>query len=86
MKLADFCSTSPSYIGEIEIGRKFPSIEMIEKFAKILRIEPYHLFIDRIGKNNNYDAEKVYPLLPNSMKTEIKNQINTSISEIISKY
>jgi transcriptional regulator with XRE-family HTH domain len=42
VKMAEYCNASPSYIGEIEIGRKFPSIEMIEKFAEILKIEPYH--------------------------------------------
>ncbi|GHU79097.1 hypothetical protein FACS189462_4540 [Spirochaetia bacterium] len=33
MKLAEQCHTAASYIGEIEIGRKFPSVEMIEKIA-----------------------------------------------------
>lgn len=28
MQLADICNTSTSYIGEIETGRKFPSVEM----------------------------------------------------------
>ncbi|GMO50179.1 MAG: hypothetical protein Ta2B_30820 [Termitinemataceae bacterium] len=31
MKLAEKCGTAASYIGEIEIGRKFPSVEMIER-------------------------------------------------------
>jgi transcriptional regulator with XRE-family HTH domain len=44
MKLAEYCNTSPGYIGEIEIGRKFPSTEMIEKIAFVLRIEPYLFF------------------------------------------
>jgi len=26
MKLAEFCDTATSYIGDIEIGRRFPSI------------------------------------------------------------
>jgi transcriptional regulator with XRE-family HTH domain len=34
MKLAELCNTSPGYIGEIEIGRKVPSTEMIEKIAE----------------------------------------------------
>jgi transcriptional regulator with XRE-family HTH domain len=46
MKFAEYCDTAASYIGEIEIGRKFPSIEMIEKFAKVLEIEPYRLFVN----------------------------------------
>jgi transcriptional regulator with XRE-family HTH domain len=44
MKLAEYCNTSPTYIGEIEVGKKFPSMDMIEKIAAILRIKPYHFF------------------------------------------
>jgi hypothetical protein len=55
---------------------------MIEKIAKILRIEPYHLFKNQ--KINN--SENSYPLLPKSMKTEIKNKIDISINEILGKY
>jgi transcriptional regulator with XRE-family HTH domain len=86
MKLAELCDTSASYIGEIEIGRKFPSIEMIEKLAGILRIEPYHLFKNRVGKNGDSDPENAYPPLPNAMKTELRKEIDTSISEILKKY
>jgi len=42
VKLAKYCKTSPTYIGEIEVGKKFPSIEMIERIAAVLRIKPYH--------------------------------------------
>ena len=86
MKLAEHCNTSPSYIGEIEIGRKFPSVEMIEKFADVLRIEPYHFFRNRTEINNDSNIEKIYPLLPITMKNEIKNQIESSINEILNKY
>ena len=86
MKLAEYCHTSPGYIGEIEIGRKFPSTEMIEKIAQILRIEPYHLFKNHMKKSKNSDAEKVYPPLSNTMKNEIKSKINTSIDEIFDTY
>ena len=86
MKLAEHCDTSPSYIGEIEIGRKFPSTEMIEKIADVLRIEPYHLFRNQTELNNNSENENVYPLLPASMKNEIKNHIQSSIKDILDKY
>ncbi len=46
MRLAELCETSTSYIGEIEIAKKFPSIEMIEKIANALRIRPFQLFQD----------------------------------------
>ena len=86
MKLAELCDTSPGYIGEIEMGRKFPSTGMIERIAAILRIEPYHLFKNRAEGCGEYGIEKAFPLMPNSMKTEIKNQITYSINEIFNKY
>jgi len=87
MRLAEFCKTSPSYIGEIETGRKFPSTEMIEKIAETLRIEPYHLFVNRKDKKDNDSSlKRAYPLLPNAMKTEIKDEIASSISDILSRY
>ena len=81
MKFAEHCDTTTSYIGHIETGRKFPSMEMIEKMAKVLRIEPYHFFINRAEQN--MDIANIYPLLPNSMKNEIKDQIEFSVSEVI---
>jgi len=38
--LAEKCGTSTSYIGQIEIGNRFPSLELIEKMAKALKIRP----------------------------------------------
>ena len=46
MKLAEMLNTSTSYIGEIEICRKIPSMDMVEKIADALGIEPFRLFIE----------------------------------------
>jgi len=89
MKLAEFCDTATSYIGDIEIGRRFPSMEMIEKIADILRIKPYLFFKEQTDKNDNSETENLFPCLPNSMKkqikTQIKIQIDRSTSEILNK-
>lgn len=45
MKLAEKIGTSTSYIGEIEIGKKFPSIEMVQKIADALDVPPFKLFM-----------------------------------------
>ena len=87
MKLAEYCDTATSYIGDIEIGRRFPSMEMIEKMAAILRIEAYHLFKEPKNDNDNSEIDTLFPPLPNSMKkqigTQIKTQIDHSASEIL---
>jgi transcriptional regulator with XRE-family HTH domain len=82
MKLAECCNTTTSYIGHIETGLKFPSMDMIEKMAEILRIEPYLFFINRM-KQDAGGSENIYPKLPVSMKNEMNNEIDLSISKVI---
>jgi transcriptional regulator with XRE-family HTH domain len=94
MKLAEYCNTAPSYIGDIEIGRRFPSLELIEKMADVLRIEPYYFFKKQTESNVDSETESIFPRLPNSMKKQITTQIKTQIdqstseilNEILSKY
>jgi transcriptional regulator with XRE-family HTH domain len=50
MKLAEMINTSTSYIGEIEINSKVPSMEMVEKIAKALKVEPFRLFVDNTSR------------------------------------
>jgi len=82
MKLAEYCNTSPSYIGEIEVGKKFPSMEMIEKISAILRIKPYFFFIDHTEQNTDINI-KTYPKLPKSMINEIRSELNFTMNELI---
>jgi transcriptional regulator with XRE-family HTH domain len=90
MQFAELCGTTASYIGHIETGRKFPSMEMVEKMASVLKIEPYHFFKTPKGDGFNSDTESVFPRLPNAMKNQIKTQIDESMNEvladILSKY
>ena len=52
MKLAEMLDTSTSYIGEIEINSKVPSMDMVERIANALNIEPFRLFLDDNGRND----------------------------------
>jgi transcriptional regulator with XRE-family HTH domain len=85
MKLAEYCNTSPGYIGEIEIGRKFPSTEMIEKLAYVLRVEPY-LFFKKPNDNEFFSVnEKPAQRIPNPVKTQIKAQIKKHIKNHVTR-
>jgi transcriptional regulator with XRE-family HTH domain len=53
MVLAELCDTSGNYIGEIEMGRRIPSFEKIEKIASALRISSHELFVQE-----NIDSDK----------------------------
>jgi transcriptional regulator with XRE-family HTH domain len=42
--LAEKANTAPTYIAMIELEKKFPSVEMMEKIAKALAIDTTELF------------------------------------------
>ena len=44
-KLAFLSDTSTNYIGLIEIGRRFPSYDLLQRIADNLGIEVYKLFL-----------------------------------------
>jgi transcriptional regulator with XRE-family HTH domain len=93
MKLAEYCGVAHSYIGEIEVGRKFPSMDLIEKIAKTLRIEPYLFFKSRTGNSALTEIEKVNERMPHSSKKRLRKQVaahikkhnNQSTSQILSE-
>ena len=100
MQLAEYCGISPGYITEIEIGKKFPSIGVIEKIAAKLKVEPYRLFkspakksLAETNKNSSqlpyYVNKQLQKQLKNRIKTHVNNstsQILAEITEIVSKY
>lgn len=72
-KLADMCGTDTSYIGQIEIKKRFPSLHMIEKIASALQTYPYVLFKDtsKNADNENYE--------------QLAEQISSSVKELVVK-
>jgi transcriptional regulator with XRE-family HTH domain len=78
MKLAELCGTATNYIGEIEIGRRFPSLKLIEKIGQVLEIEPYRFFIDDAEKNLSELDKTIDSLtrLPDDLRLNIINRIS----------
>ena len=77
-KLADLCDSSQAYIAEIEVGKKFPSPDMIERIASALDIESYCLFQDTSKVNDR--------VLTPVQRKEIANKILDSTIKIINQY
>ena len=77
-KLAELCDTDFRYIGQIETGRRCPSLEFIGRIAAALNIAPYQLFYD---KN---DTEDVPETLNNAKKQKIKSIIIENATKICS--
>ena len=85
-KLAELCDKDTSYIGQIEIGARFPSMELIEKIAKALQIKPYLFFLD----DSDEGMEQIPPLvkadgIPDSVKDELIKQLNIAITKVVNK-
>ena len=80
MKLAELCDTEQNYIAEIEIGRRFPSLKLIEKIGKALNIEPYLFFIDETQEYKTELDEMVNLIskLPDQQRLSIINIISSS--------
>ncbi|MDR1453463.1 MAG: helix-turn-helix domain-containing protein [Candidatus Margulisbacteria bacterium] len=75
MQLALLCDTAAGYIGAIETGLKFPSVEMVEKIAAALRVKPYQLFL----AEQSAPARTAYPKpeLPEELRRVILQQLKT---------
>jgi len=71
-KLAELCQSSQAYIAEIEVGKKFPSPEMIEKIALAFNIESYCLF----QNNATMDIRILTPLKRQELIEKITKIIN----------
>ncbi|MDR1899370.1 MAG: helix-turn-helix domain-containing protein [Treponema sp.] len=86
MDLAEKCDTAASYIGEIEIGRKFPSVEMIERIAGALNIEAHRLFMDDTGKNTHESLDYL-AALPIRVRLDLverlKETVHTGIGQVL---
>jgi transcriptional regulator with XRE-family HTH domain len=77
-KLANLCDSTQAYIAEIEVGKKFPSPEMIEKIASALNIESYCLFQNT---SSTYDRT-LTPL----QRKEISDKIYEFTVKVVNQY
>jgi transcriptional regulator with XRE-family HTH domain len=72
-KLAERVSTSTHYIGQIELGNKFPTPEMLERIAAALEI----------------DSPQLFSMIPFSTKAirqlqeEVLSDVNTAVTAAI---
>jgi transcriptional regulator with XRE-family HTH domain len=86
MALAALCGTSGNYIGEIEMGRRIPSFEKIEKIASALRISAYQLFLqETTGEHadNEQKTKDFLDILPYDIKEEITFHLLDAIHNVI---
>lgn len=75
-KLAEKVDMSLQYLALLELGRKFPSGEMLERLAKALDIETYELLAVPPTANNELE------ILRNDIIEEIK-KLNENLAKSI---
>jgi transcriptional regulator with XRE-family HTH domain len=85
MVLAEMCNSSTSYIGQIEIGNRFPSVEMLEKMARALQIQPYLFFFDENDPESGKPLPETVSAIPETVKEELVGRLTRAISQIIRK-
>jgi transcriptional regulator with XRE-family HTH domain len=80
-QLAKKCGLSPSFITEIENGRKYPSAYTIYQLAEILGLRPYQLFFSDKDRKNFDKAT-----LLNKLDTELEKNVALIIKETVKRY
>ncbi|MDR0551109.1 MAG: helix-turn-helix domain-containing protein [Spirochaetaceae bacterium] len=74
-RLAELCGTDHRYIGQIETGRRCPSLEYVERIASALNIAPYRLFYSDSAGDTAADPRRL-------QKEKIKAMLNDNFSRI----
>ena len=80
-KLAEMVDCSTSFVGEIEIGRKFPSAENLQRIADSLGLEIYQLFWSD-KKQKDFDKQKIL----GNVKKELQKKFSKDLEDTINKY
>ena len=78
MELAERCQLSPSYVGEIEVGRKYPSAETLQKIADGLHMHPYQLFLEQ----DDFGWEVSESSGRARLQRDLKQKLNQLLDEI----
>ena len=81
MKLAELCSISTNYLSEIEMGRKFPSVETFQNLADALEIKPFRLLMDYTSLEEFVRNDLVLVL-----SEAVKNNLVSSIHSIMAEH
>ena len=86
MTLAELCGTSTSYIGQIEIGNRFPSLELIEKIANALQIRPHLLFFTESDEDTSEQLLQIKSdMMTEAAKEDLIRRLSDAIRRIVKR-
>jgi transcriptional regulator with XRE-family HTH domain len=77
-ELAERAEISVGYIGEVEIGRKFPSPEKLEAIARVLGLRPFRLLMGPDDVTDAMGPDAVY-----ETAEKLKKRLSEEIDEFV---
>ncbi|MCL2094111.1 MAG: helix-turn-helix transcriptional regulator [Treponema sp.] len=80
-KLAEKANITTQYIAMIEVSRKFPSPEMLDRIAKALNIESYELFMVQTSPENA--MERLHDTLVSNLEQVVSDAVEKAIASKI---
>jgi transcriptional regulator with XRE-family HTH domain len=78
-KLAEQADMSLHYLAMLELGRKFPSGEMLERMAKALNIEPHQLV--EVSATPEEALERLHQSIVADIKQVVREAVRESFAE-----
>ncbi len=84
LKLAYQIEIAPSYLAEIERGKQYPSLKILEKIAAYFEVEPYQLLypIESMEKKHaEFETIQSLRLLKQGINDLIDNQVNKMLED-----
>lgn len=84
MTLAELCDMGGNYIGQIEMGRRIPSFEKIEKIAAALEIQSHELFVWEAGEKQREQKPKTKDYLK-KMPANVRKELVSRMIAIVKK-
>jgi len=82
-KLAEKANMSLHYLAILELARKFPSGDMLERLAEALEVEPHELF--NVSPSPKNELEKLRQEIKNDIENSLGEKLEQSIADAIEK-
>jgi len=88
-KLAEKAGISANYLSMVEISRKFPTPEMLDRLAETLDIQTFQLFDPKATTDGallhleRVIVENIEKIVRNTIKHDIVNEIDKTVSKAI---
>jgi len=80
-ELAERAGISAGYVGEVEMGRKFPSPEKFEGIARALDLRPFRLLMGPEDVTDAMGPDAVYETAE-KLKARLSNEIDEFVKEV----